>query len=642
MHGRVRASYHPNHEEFVTDTITHLGWLPQEPDWAMRLEQARKLEPAAALRSFAQLANFGIDFIQTTRLDRAVQRIATYPGILPSMRGSIRLALLGSCTLTHLIAGIRIGALRRGLWVDVYEGPYGTYRQELQDPSSGLHAFRPDVLLMSLDAHHLVDTEGASVELALSNIRECWKLAKQSLRCTIIQQAILPVFRPILGNNEHRYLRSPLTLVTKLNESLRPLADEEGIHVLAVDTAAARDGITQWHDEGLWHRSKQEIHPRVLDVYGDQVGRLLAAIRGQSYKCLVLDLDNTLWGGVIGDDGLAGIAVGQGSVLGEAHLAFQRYALELSRRGILLAVCSKNDEANALEVFDRHPEMLLRRKHISCFVANWEDKASNLRQIARRLNIGTDSLVFADDNPFERNLVRQELPEVAVPELPEDPAGFAACIAAAGYFEGLNITNEDQERLNQYRANTERELLRDSTTDMGAYLQSLRMELHCGPFDPIGLPRIVQLINKTNQYNLMTRRYTDAEVQAVMADPSALHLQCRLQDRFGDNGVIAIVIGRLDAERNLVIDTWLMSCRVLGRQVEAATLTVIAKRAGAMGASALIGSFRPSPKNEMVRDHYQKLGFDELGKKDGDTKWILPLDRFRAAAVPVTVLEGFI
>jgi FkbH-like protein len=448
------------------------------------------------------------------------------------------------------------------------------------------------------------------------------------------------VFRPILGNNEHRYLQSPLTMVNKLNESLRTLADEKGTHVLAVDTLAARDGITEWHDEGLWHRSKQDIHPRVLHVYGDEVGRLLAAIRGRSYKCLVLDLDNTLWGGVIGDDGLAGIAIGQGSATGEAHLAFQRYALELSRRGVLLAVCSKNDEANALEAFDRHPEMLLRRKHISCFVANWDDKASNLRQIARRLNIGTDSLVLADDNPFERNLVRQELPEVAVPELPEDPAGFAACLAAAGYFEALSITNEDQERVNQYRANTEREQLRESTTDMAGFLQSLRMELHCGPFDPIGLQRIVQLINKTNQFNLLTRRYTDTEVQAVMADPAALHLQFRLQDRFGDNGVIAIVIGKLDAERKLVIDTWLMSCRVLGRQVEAATLNVVAKRASAMGATALIGSFRPTPKNAMVRDHYPKLGFDELRQQDGETRWVLPLDRFRAAPVSMTIIEG--
>jgi FkbH-like protein len=618
----------------------HLPWLSEEPDWAARLEQARKLEPAAALQEFARLSNHRMDFVQTARLDRAVQQFAKRPEARASFTASIKLAFLGSSTLTHLLAGIRVGALRRGIWVEVYEGAYGMYRQELQDASSALHAFKPEVLLLALDARHVAGFDGATVQQALGNILDCWKLAKQTLGCTIIQQTILPLFHPILGNNEHRYPQSPLTLVTKINEGLRSLADQNGAHVVAVDTLAARDGIAEWHDEALWHRSKQEIHPRVLGVYGDEIGRLLAAIRGRSYKCLVLDLDNTLWGGVIGDDGLAGIAIGQGSALGEAHLSFQRYALELSRRGVILAVCSKNDEANALEVFDRHPEMLLRREHISCFVANWQDKASNLRQIARQLNIGTDSLVFVDDNPYERNLVRRELPEVAVPELPEDPAGFAACVAAAGYFEGLSITNEDQERVGQYRANAEREQLRESTTDMASYLESLHMELHCSPFDAIGLARIVQLINKTNQFNLLTRRYTDAEVQAVIADPQALHLQFRLVDRFGDNGVIALVIGRLDAERRLFIDTWLMSCRVLGRQVEAATLNAIAKRASEMGATALIGSFRPSPKNEMVRDHYSKLGFQETEKHDDETRWLLPLSQFQAAPVAMTILEG--
>jgi FkbH-like protein len=625
----------------VTDSFAHLGWLPEEPDWAARLESARRLDPVPALKALAHLANSRIDFIQTARLDRALQQIGKHPDARTSMPSSIKLALLGSSTLTHLIAGIRVGAFRRGIWVDVYEGPYGMYRQELQDGSSGVHSFKPDVLLLSLDAHHLVGTNGASVEQALGDISDCWKLAKQGLGCTVIQQTVLPVFRPLLGNNEHRYPKSPFTIVTKLNEGLRKLADDSGAHVLAIDIAAAQDGISEWYDEGLWYRSKQEIHPRVLSVYGDFVGRLLATIRGRSYKCLVLDLDNTLWGGVIGDDGLSGIRIGQGSVEGEAHFGFQRYALELSRRGVLLAVCSKNDEANALEVFDRHPEMLLRREHISCFVANWDDKASNLRQIAKTLNIGTDSLVFADDNPFERNLVRQELPEVAVPELPEDPADFSACISAAGYFEGLSVTNEDMERVSQYHANVERDQLRKSTTDMATYLQSLRMELHCSPFDSIGLQRIVQLINKTNQFNLRTRRYTDIEVQAVMDDPTALHLQFRLLDRFGDNGIIAIVIGKLDGERKLVIDTWLMSCRVLGRQVEAATLNVVADRAREMGATVLIGEFRPTPKNEMVRDHYPKLGFDALGAHDGATQWILPLDRFRAAPVAMTISEGF-
>ena len=403
---------------------------------------------------------------------------------------------------------------------------------------------------------------------------------------------------------------------------------------------AARDGISEWHDEALWHRSKQEIHPRVSHVYGDHVARLLAAIRGRSFKCLVLDLDNTLWGGVIGDDGLAGIVIGQGSAVGEAHLSFQRYALELSRRGVILAVCSKNDESTALEVFDRHPEMLLCRKDIACFIANWDDKATNLRRIAERLNIGTNSLVFADDNPFERNLIRQELPEVAVPELPEDPSFYAACIAAAGYFESLSITTEDEERSQQYQANAQREQLREAVTDMEAYLAGLRMELRCSPFDQVGLPRIVQLINKTNQFNLTTRRYTEAEIQGLLRDGATLHLQLRLVDRFGDNGIIALIIGKLAADKSLLLDTWLMSCRVLGRQVESATLNVIVDRARQMGAGALVGHYRPTAKNAMVKEHYAKLGFELSSDIDGETTWRLDLDRFSATKVAMRIVEG--
>jgi FkbH-like protein len=624
----------------LTDTITHLGWLPEDQDWASVLDQARSADPADAIKSLIALANRRIDFIQTARLDRAVQRLATHARPALNAALPVRLALLGSSTLTHLIPGIRVGALRRGIWVDVYEAPYGMYRQEIQDSSSGLHAFRPDIILLSIDAYHILGAHSANAEDAVNALRDWWRIAIQSFKCTVVQQAVLPIFRPILGNNEHRYPLSPQSFVAKLNARIRDLCDQEGVQILAIDSVAAMDGISEWHDESLWHRSKQEIHPRVSHVYGDQVARLIAAVRGRSYKCLVLDLDNTLWGGVIGDDGLAGIEIGQGSAVGEAYLAFQRYAWRLAQRGVILAVCSKNDEANAIEAFDRHPEMLLRREHIACFVANWNDKATNLRQIAKQLNIGVDSLVFADDNPFERNLIRQELPEVAVPELPDDPALYGACIAAAGYFEGLSITAEDEERTSLYRANAEREQLRESVTDMASYLASLRMELRFGLFGQVDLPRIVQLINKTNQFNLTTRRYAAPEVQAMLNDRTVMPLQFRLVDRFGDNGIIGLVIGKLNDEMNLDLDTWLMSCRVLGRQVEAAMLNVVVNRARQLGAVALVGAYGPTAKNAMVKDHYSKLGFEQTGDINGETTWRLPLESFNEVDVAITIVEG--
>jgi FkbH-like protein len=301
-------------------------------------------------------------------------------------------------------------------------------------------------------------------------------------------------------------------------------------------------------------------------------------------------------------------------------------------------VCSKNDEANALEPFERHPEMVLQRSDIACFVANWRDKPSNIRAIAHDLNIGIDSLVFLDDNPFERDQVRRELPMVGVPEVPEDPELVVASLADAGYFEGLTVTAEDRERTQQYRMNRVREELRSSATDVESYLRGLEMELIWRPVDRVGLQRVTQLINRTNQFNLTTRRYTEAEVAAVMHDNRCCALQLRLVDKFGDNGVIAVIIGRMQDDGDLLIDTWLMSCRVLGRQVEATTLNLIAEQAAALGARRVVGEYLPTKKNAMVLDHYPKLGFDTLVREqNGAGRFCLDLAAFTPTPTFITV-----
>jgi len=413
------------------------------------------------------------------------------------------------------------------------------------------------------------------------------------------------------------------------------------VDLLALDQRVALDGLDAWHDAGMWHRAKQEISLAATPLYGDLVARLIAAKQGRSFKALVLDLDNTLWGGVVGDDGLEGLVLGQGSALGEAFVAFQDYARELSRRGIILAVCSKNDEANAVEPFEKHPDMVLRRGDIACFVANWSDKAANIRAIARDLNIGLDALVFIDDNPFERALVRRELPMVAVPEVSDDPTSYPRALADAGYFEALAITEDDRARSSQYQTNRERDALRATATDLPSYLRSLDMRLIWRRFDQIGLQRTVQLINKTNQFNLTTRRYTEDDVQAIMRDPRAFGLQLRLLDRFGDNGIIAILIGRMTTDTDLLIDTWLMSCRVLGRQVEPTSLNLIAAQARALGATRLIGEYLPTKKNAMVCDHYAKLGFAPLdADASGATRAVLDLTGFVPADTFIDVKEG--
>jgi len=600
--------------------------------------------------SAVALANTRLDFTGLNALDSAVQKL--FGGQPPKglQTKPVRLAILSSCTTAHLHPAIRTAGLRRNVHIEIYESDFGQYLQELLDAESELHKFKPNFVLFCLDAHHLtagftsgMDNEMARAEIdqVFGRIRECWRLAREAFGCQIIQQTVLNPFPALMGENEHRLAGSCADAADRLNLLLREATADPEVALLAVDRKAARNGLLAWFNPALWHRSKQEIAPAAAPVYGDLVGRIIAAHQGRSAKCLVLDLDNTLWGGVIGDDGLEGIRLGQGSAEGEAFVAVQDYARELARRGIILAVNSKNDEKNAVEAFDKHPDMVLKKGDIACFVANWQDKATNMRNIAAQLNIGIDALVFLDDNPVERALIRQELPMVAVPEVPEDPALWPLMLADAGYFESLAITAEDRERSAQYQGNLQRDQLKASSTDIKSFLTGLEMQLVWGRFDRLNFQRIVQLINKTNQFNLTTKRYTDADVEAVMKDERSVGIQMRLLDRFGDNGIIGILIGRLNGDGDMMLDIWLMSCRVLGRQVEEATLNVIAGVAQSMGAKKLVGLYKPSAKNGMVAEHYRKLGFDvEPAKEDGSTHSSLDLGQFTPKDTFISIKEA--
>ena len=608
-----------------------LLWLPHRSDWDRELSDARALPRDRAVLALLELAQCRLDFVQTARLDKVLRGFRDELSAVLKKSPPLKLALIGSSTLTHLIPGIRVAAARRGMAVEIFEGHYGSYHSELLDSSSELYSFGPDVVLIAIDAHHVASAEERNQGRTLETLASCWQLAREGLGATVIQQTILPVFPPLLGSNEHHHAQSAHSSIVRLNQQLRERAAAEHVVLLSVDHISHGDGIQRWYEPALWHRFKQEVHPRMAPLYGEHVARLLASMRGQSFKCLVLDLDNTLWGGVIGDDGLNGIHLGQGHAVGEAFASFQRYVKSLGERGVILAVCSKNDLENAQSPFERHPEMVLRASDIACFVANWGDKATNLRTIAETLNIGLDSLVFADDNPFERNLVRRELPMVAVPELPEDPALYEQVLAAAGYFEAISLTGEDRERNRLYLANSQRERVRAASTDMNAYLRSLDMKLVWSPFDADNLARVTQLINRSNQFNLTTRRYSYEEVESLLGNASALTLQLRLIDAFGDNGLIAVVIGRFADRDTMEIDTWLMSCRVLGRQVEEATLNVLVEQARALGVASLKGLYIPTAKNGMVRQHYERLGFERLSTlEENASVWRLSLKRLRS------------
>jgi FkbH-like protein len=613
-----------------------LMWLTTPADFAGELRSALQISsPADRLTRLTALAQHRLGLLETIQLDRAI--VAVPPEAAAGV-SRVRLAILASSTVDHLVPAIRVAGLRRGVLFDVLVGGFGQYRQNVLDPASPLQAFTPHVVLFALTARELLaaipltankDTADAAIDRHVDGLRVLWRAVRERLGAAVVQQTFLDVSEPVFGSLDRQVAAAPGRLVARLNDRLSEAAADDRALLLDVSRASERDGRTFWFDRSRWFQAKQEIAPRAAALYGDLLARLVAAHRGLSKKCLVLDLDNTLWHGVIGDDGVDGIVLGEGTAVGEAHLALQRYAKQLSSRGVILAVCSKNDPAIAEDVFRSHPEMVLKRADFAAFVANWQDKAANLEAIARELNIGIDSLVFVDDNPAERARIRQALPAVAVPELPDDVADYVTCLADAGYFESVGFTADDRQRGEQYQTNAARETLRESAASIQDYLQALEMSMECGPFAPVDLTRVTQLINKTNQFNPTTRRYTADEVARFAAAAGHVTLQFRLRDRFGDNGLVSALILVPDpAEPHvLAIDTWVMSCRVFGRQLECAAMNAAVEAARRVGAVRIRASYLPTAKNGYVRELFPSLGFASvtLGEPapEGASTWAL-------------------
>ncbi|HTA76465.1 MAG TPA: HAD-IIIC family phosphatase [bacterium] len=614
----------------------NMPWLTKPVEFSKKLNAIKKAPLEEAWGLLMALSQTDLNFLETIQIDKVLTEKFGGTAPLGLSTQPVRLAILSSSTVDQLLPGLRVGGLRRNLWISTYTTDYGQSLQEMMNPLSGLHQFKPTAVLVAFDAFSLfgvqplgltLDSASAKLEGALDQVQTLWRLSREKLGCHIIQQTPLPLYQPLMGHNEQRLPDSPYHLLRVFNAKLRESADEQKVDILDINSWAAMEGLKEWHNPVFCHQAKQEVSPTAGPMYGELVGRLLAAQQGRSFKCLVLDLDQTLWGGVIGDDGLEGIQLGQGSGIGEAFSAFQRFARDLSSRGVILAVCSKNNEAAALEPFDKHPEMILKRDHIAYFAANWNDKASNLKMIAKALNIGLDAMVFVDDNPFERNQVRSALPMVAVPEMPEDAALYPACLVSAGYFEAISLTEDDRARSAQYQANHTRIKEQGAFTDLTEYLKSLDMELVWGHFDGLSLPRVTQLINKSNQFNLTTRRYSEEETKKFATNPKAVTLRCRLIDRFGDNGIIGIMIAVEDKSGDWLIDTWLMSCRVLGRGVEQAMMDLLAQEVSGRDGKRLIGLYCPTAKNEMVKDHYAGLGFEAVDLDAlGNSRWALKLE----------------
>jgi FkbH-like protein len=634
----------------VSLLYSELQWLPRPPqDFSTQLKAAGSSSEllGTAIRS---LASFSLDLNQLTKLARVIGRAQSEGASLHPLE-PFRLAILSNSTVDLIVPALIASAARHGFALEIIQPSYDQVAQEALTPDSKVNGSKPDAVLFALDYRalplklSLADPEAANatVQGVLGYIQALRDGIKVNSNSLCIFQTFAPPVELLFGSLDRALPGTMRNLIDAINRELAAYVLGSGDALLDVAGLAETVGLANWHNQQLWNLGKFSFSDEFIPLYGDHVARSIAAIRGKSKKVLVLDLDNTIWGGVIGDDGLEGIKIAQGDARGEAHLAVQRLALDLRQRGIVLAVSSKNTDSVAREPFEKHPEMLLKLDHIAVFQANWNDKATNIQAIAEELVLGLDALVFLDDNPVERGLVRKLLPQVAVPELPEDPAGYARTLSAAGYFEAVAFAAEDMKRAGFYQDNAKRANLQKQVGGVDAYLASLDMTITFQPFDATGRARIVQLINKSNQYNLTTRRYTDPEILDAENDRQVFTLQVRLADIFGDNGMISVVICRPTASGDWEIDTWLMSCRVLGRKVEHMVLREILEHARAAGIGKLCGIYKPTERNKLVVDHFARLGFSKVQEEaSGVTRWELLVEGANPEGAPMIVIsKGF-
>ena len=556
---------------------------------------------------------------------------------------TLRLAVLSDAAVPQLVPLLRVLLARKGVRAEVYLAEYDSIELEVFNPSSQLYAFAPQavVFLHALNAlrfryYRQNGERSRFAEDTAEKISSLWDTFQARSSAVILQSNfMLPYERPF-GNFDHKAPESFYPTVMRLNSMLVERARAR-TNVLLNDIEALSSyvGRKRWGDERLWTLAKAFCALDHLPLVAQNIVDILLSNLGHVVKCVVLDLDNTLWGGVIGDDGVEGIAIGPFGE-GEPFHRLQHYLLDLKRRGIMLTVCSKNEHDTALAPFRSHPDMVLRPDDFAVFVANWGPKPDNIRHIKEELNIGFDSMVFLDDNPFERQLVREVLPDVIVPELPEDAADYVRAISELNLFEVTSFSEEDRRRADLYRANAEREQLQAGFSDISDYLRSLDMRITMQRFDAFHLPRIAQLIQRSNQFNLTTRRYTAGECEAMMREEGCIPLYVSLSDRFGDNGLISVIILRLRPPV-FDIDTWLMSCRVLGRGVEQFTMNRVVELALGHGCEAIVGTYLPTAKNTMVKEFYAQFGFEISQRgEQGETRWVLEVGRYEPRTAYMT------
>ena len=547
-----------------------------------------------------------------------------------------KIAVLGGSTTHDIIRILELFLLNYDIEPVFYESEYGQYWQDAMFPSDELKEFAPDIIFIHTSNRNItdyptMDDNEAAVQDKLDNtfrhFETMWHNLHELYHCPVIQNNFEAPFYRLMGNRDGYDVHGRLFFINRLNlmfsEYARKASGDEGsFFINDINYLSTCYGLDAWSDPLAWHMYKYALCIQAIPTLSFNVANIIKSIYGKNKKGLVLDLDNTLWGGVVGDDGPDGIEIGQETNLGQVYLEFQNYIKAQKELGIVLAVDSKNDEENALAGL-KHPDGALNPDDFVFIKANWEPKSENMKAIASELNVLPESLVFVDDNPAERAIVTGQIPKVNAPEI-DAPEHYIRILDHSGFFEATSISEDDRKRNEMYMANRKRTELQESFKDYSEYLKSLEMKAVIAPFEKMYIPRIAQLTNKSNQFNLTTKRYTPDDIEKTANDSNNITLYGRLEDKFGDNGIVSLVIGKQDADA-LHIDLWLMSCRVLKRDMEYAMMDTLAKKASERGIKTIYGYYYPTAKNKMVKDFYLLHGF-ELVKEDEEGNKTYKLD----------------
>jgi len=535
---------------------------------------------------------------------------------------SIKVALLGDTATQFLKQALRGTGFEYGLDLQIWEADFNQIERQIFDPASELFEFAPEIIIIFQSSHKLLGKynklkplqQNSLAENQLDLINNLYSGIKENLNAKIIYYNYAEINDAVFGNYANKVEQSFLFQLRKLNYELMVFAGKNtNFFIGDLSSIQNQVGKPAMFQTSIYINTEMVLSIDVLPLVAARTVDLIGALYGKFKKCLILDLDNTMWGGIIGDDGLESIQLGNLGI-GKAFTEFQYWIKKLKNRGIIIAVCSKNNENIAKEPFEKHPDMVLKLDDIAVFKANWDNKAENINQIQTILNIGFDSMIFLDDNPFERNIVRENIPAISVPELPEDPADYLEYLYSLNLFETASFSVEDSERTKQYQVDAQRVILKSSFINEGDFLRSLNMVSVVEPFNTFNTPRVAQLSQRSNQFNLRTVRYTEADIELLINKEDVFTYTFTLEDQFGDNGLICIIILKKENSETLFIDTWLMSCRVLKRGMEEFTLNTISNFAKQAGYAWLKGEYIPTSKNEMVKNHYLDLGFKQEGK----------------------------